>query len=184
MLDSSQAGTGRAAATAPAAGVGGQLQSALSRTLRWASRAEVRRALQGPQAQPLSATDAWLLDAIVMHDGVRVSQLAQWQGVDKSTVTPQVHRLEARGLITRCSSAADRRVVLLGATEQGRALHSGLAAAGAQYMDDVLAHWTARDRQLLATLLSRLADELDQRTAPPASRPALGEPDWPGHPPA
>ena len=181
MLDSRQAGT---APAPPGTGVGGQLQSALSRTLRWASRAEVRRALQGPQAQPLSATDAWLLDAIVMHDGVRVSQLAQWQGVDKSTVTPQVHRLESRGLVTRCSSTADRRVVLLAATEEGQALHSGLAAAGAQYMDDVLAHWTVRDRQLLATLLSRLADELDQRTVPPAGRRASGEPEWPGHLPA
>lgn len=191
MLDSEQANTATAvdvridiwtalgtdAKAGVRGGTGGRFQSAVSRTLRWA---EVRGALHGPRAQPLLATDAWLLDAIVAHDGVRVSGLTLWQGVDKSTVTPQVqvHRLENRGLVTRRSPPADRRVVLLTATEQGRALHTALAAAGARYMDDVLAHWTEPDRQSLAVLLSRFADELGPRTTPPA-RPALSWPDRP-----
>lgn len=151
--------------------VGEQLQSAVSQMLRWASRGDVRRALQGPQVQPLSATDAWLLEAIVTQRSVRVSDLALWQGVDKSTVTPQVHRLERRGLVARHGDQRDRRVVWLTATGPGLDLHRELSTAGARYVEGLLQHWTETDRYTLAVLLARFADELAARPGTARQQP-------------
>jgi hypothetical protein len=44
---------------------------------------------------------------IITRGPVRVSELASWQGVDKPTVTPQVHRLEQRGVVSRHGDPAD-----------------------------------------------------------------------------
>ncbi len=142
---------------------GDHLQGALGRVLRWASRSEVHEVLHGRHDQPLSATDVWLLDAVVTTGATRISDLAAWQGVDRSTVTPQVRRLESRGLVERRVDEQDRRAVLLVATERGRDLHRTLAEDRGRYLDAQLAHWSASDRQALATLLARFADDLDSR---------------------
>ena len=47
----------------------------------------------------LSATDAWLLGRITDTGPVRLSALADWQEVDRSTMTTQVRRLERLGLV-------------------------------------------------------------------------------------
>ena len=130
--------------------------------MRWASRGDVRRKLLGPAGKDLSPTDVWLLAAIDEQGPVRVSDLAAWQGVDKSTTTTQVRRLEVPGLVVRKPDPADRRAVLLTVTPRGRRARRRMAAAGAAVIQQILEGWSDDDRQTLGALLTRLADQLDQ----------------------
>jgi DNA-binding MarR family transcriptional regulator len=137
-----------------------QVQGAFTRLLWWAHRGDVRRSLLGAAAQTLSTNDITLLRMIITRGPVRVSDLASWQGVDKSTVTPQVHRLEQRGVVTRQSDPGDKRAVLLTATDDGlRRLHE-IDEAGVRLFADALDGWSDADRRSLAALMRRFADDL------------------------
>ena len=136
------------------------MQAAIRQLLRWASRADVRRVLAGEAGQDLSPTETWLLGQLVDNGPMRVTDLARWQGVDKSTMTPQVRRLEDHGFITRRSDPADRRAALLSVTAQGDRLLRQIHATGAAVFDDVLRDWAAPDGAALAALLTRFVEQL------------------------
>jgi DNA-binding MarR family transcriptional regulator len=136
-----------------------RVRQAAARLTWWTSRGDVRRRLLGAAGE-LSANDAWLLGVILAADSVRVSEVARMQGVDKSTISPQLRRLEQRGLIARTTDPSDGRVVLLRATDKGHRWQQELDAAGAAVFAEVLRRWTPDDVTALATLLTRFADQL------------------------
>ena len=150
---------------------GSQVQAAVTQVVRWAGRADVRGKLLGTAGRELSVNDVNLLRVIVAYGPVRVSDLAEWQGVDKSTITPQVRRLEERGFVARHPDPADRRAVLLSATAHGRRIRQKMDAAGAAVFDDVLRDWPKDDRLALATLLSRFAQQLSDQPPSRIRRP-------------
>jgi DNA-binding MarR family transcriptional regulator len=145
--------------TRGAADAGAQVQEALAQVLRWAGRRDIRRRLLGAAAEELSQNDVWLLTLIEANGPVRFSDLADAQGVDKSTITPQVRRLEEHQLIER-QPASDRRVSLLTITSRGRQVRHEMATSGADLFNEALQDWSAEDRDAFAALFTRLADQL------------------------
>ena len=137
------------------------VQAALARVLRWTSRRANRQRLYGAAAQELSQNEVSLLDAVASTGRVRLTDLAAWQGVDKSTITPQVRKLEERGLVVRSDDSADRRAVLLTITPRGRALQRRRAQAGAALINKLLQEWPAEEREAFAVYFTRFADQLD-----------------------
>ena len=123
--------------------------------------------MYGAAAQQLSQNEIWLLDAVAGTGQVRLSDLVAWQGVDKSTITPQVRKLEERGLLQRRADSADRRAVLLTVTPRGRALQKRRAQAGAALIDTLLQEWPAEERNAFAVYFTRFADQLDNHTPQP-----------------
>ena len=81
--------------------------------------------------------------------------------MDKSTITPQVRKLEQRGLLQRSADSSDRRAARLVLTPQGRALQKRRADAGTALVDAVLQDWPVEDRIAFARLFSRFLDQLD-----------------------
>jgi DNA-binding MarR family transcriptional regulator len=142
-----------------------QVRQAAARLTWWTSRGDVRRRLLG-DAGDLSANDAWLLGTIAAAGTMRVSEVARMQGVDKSTISPQLRRLEQRELLARTTDPADGRVVLVTATDKGRRWTRELDASGAAVFADALRDWPADDVAVLAKLLTRLADHLTIDSAP------------------
>ncbi|MGV0791629.1 MarR family winged helix-turn-helix transcriptional regulator [Mycolicibacterium sp. XJ1819] len=142
------------------------IYEAIRQIARWSNRPDTRVKLLGRAGQDLSPIDVDLLRAIVAAGPVRVSDLAQWQGVDKSTMSPQVRRLELRELIRRRPDPVDKRAVLLAATAKGQRTCQRMDIAGTQVIAQALEQWPGRDRQLLATLLSRFADDLTASDQP------------------
>jgi DNA-binding MarR family transcriptional regulator len=147
--------------------VGESLQAALNRILRWASRPRVAVDLAGPAGSGLSPTDLWLLDGVVRHGPLRISDVAAWQGVDKSTMTIQLRRLTERGLLARSTDPDDRRAVRIGATDEGRRLHADVSRHGAGVLESMLDDWDPDDRHALARLLTRFAERAG---GPPRTR--------------
>ena len=137
-----------------------EINAAFIRLIRWAHRGDVRRSLLGAAAETLSPNDITLLRTITEHGPVRASALAAWQGVDKSTMTPQVRRLEERGLVERHGDPGDRRAALLTTTDAGRRKLADIDEVGARLFARALDGWSSSDQDTLAALMRRLADQL------------------------
>src|SRR3954453_1231226 len=99
------------------------LGRAVPRLVRWFTRSEVKRPMLAAADPALSWTDAWLLGRIVDTGPLRLSALASWQEVDRSTMTTQVHRLEELALVERTADPDDGRAVLVRSTRTGTARH-------------------------------------------------------------
>jgi DNA-binding MarR family transcriptional regulator len=85
-----------------------------------------------------------------------MNELAKLLGLDKSSVTGLVDRAERRGLVARIPSTADRRSVLVGLTDQGRALVASVGGGFEADVTQVLGLLPAHDRAALSSLVSRL----------------------------
>ncbi len=72
-------------------------------------------------------------------------------------MTVQLRRLTERGLIDRTTDPDDRRAVRVGATDEGRRLHTGISRHGARILESMLDGWDPADRAELARLLTRFA---------------------------
>ncbi|KAF1068075.1 MAG: Organic hydroperoxide resistance transcriptional regulator [Pseudomonas citronellolis] len=78
-----------------------------------------------PLLQALGLTYPQYIAMLVLweQDGITVGDISSRMLTDPGSLTPLLKRLEAEGLITRTRSQADERVVELGLTDKGRALH-------------------------------------------------------------
>jgi len=93
-------------------------------------------------------------------DGRTVGELGERLGLESSTLTPLLKRLEAMGLVTRARDTRDERVVRVRLTETGRALEEPACAVPAELLAA-----SGLDPEELATIrdqLGRLQSALDR----------------------
>ncbi len=126
---------------------------------RGASAAAVRSYIDGPDALDNGQLDT--LDVLVSRDAWRMSELADALRVDPSTATRALQRLAALGLAQRSTAHADGRVVMVEATEAGRARRAQIDRRRARVMARLLGAFDAHERAQLASLMSRFIEELD-----------------------
>jgi DNA-binding MarR family transcriptional regulator len=117
---------------------------------------------------PLTGAGLLALRTIARRSGITVSELARTLDIDQSTISRQLHPLEANKLLTRAVDAKDRRVARLTVTAAGRRALSALGEATLNDIDVALTDFTAEDRRALADLLDRmragmLAARIDER---------------------
>jgi DNA-binding MarR family transcriptional regulator len=146
------------------------LERAVPMLVRWFTRSDVRRSMLAHTDPALSATDAWLLGRITDTGPVRLSQLADWQEVDRSTMTTQVRRLETLGLVARAPDPRDGRAILVRATRAGAARHRRTKQTARAVYEKLLANWTDDDLQQAAHVAALLVETLEHRQphTPPA----------------
>jgi DNA-binding MarR family transcriptional regulator len=89
--------------------------------------------------------------------GVTAGQLARALHVDPGTLSANLRRLEARGLVVRRRDPVDTRRVTLGLTGRGRALDVQQAATVEAAADALLAATSARDLAATVRVLDRFA---------------------------
>lgn len=103
----------------------------------------------------LSLTQLRVL-AILRDRRVKMSDLAAYLGLDRSTISGLIDRAEARGLVARTPSPHDRRGIEVALTRDGMAL----AARGAEEVARALAPMSERlsrpEARRLAELLQKL----------------------------
>ncbi|MFF8387164.1 MarR family winged helix-turn-helix transcriptional regulator [Streptomyces kanasensis] len=94
----------------------------------------------------------------------RMADLAERLEVVPRAVTSLVDGLEASGRVRRVPDPANRRVIRIELTEEGRATLRRLRSARRAAAEDVLAPLTTGQREVLGGLLSALVDGVpDQR---------------------
>ena len=119
-------------------------------------------------AIPLDRALFPLLVGIGRYEPIGVVELGERAGRDYTTVSRQLAKLEALGLVTRQPGQADRRVREALVTPQGRAMIDRLDAARERLGAAALADWDPQEVDALVRLMRKFAAALQQlpETAP------------------
>jgi DNA-binding MarR family transcriptional regulator len=111
----------------------------------------------------LSPTKLRALD-VLAEGGARVGELAAQVGVDETTATRLVDRLEALGLVERRSLPADRRVTVVGLTAAGEKLVAAVAVRRERFFCEVLSELEPDERVELVRLTAKAAGALREHS--------------------
>jgi DNA-binding MarR family transcriptional regulator len=104
-----------------------------------------------------------LLVRVSLHRNVTIGELADQVGRDYSTVSRQVTRLQALGLVHSEPSATDRRQRLLTVTAAGRKTVTKIDRARNSVMSEALDGWSNAEIAELARMVTRLAAAMQPR---------------------
>jgi DNA-binding MarR family transcriptional regulator len=96
--------------------------------------------------------------------GLRIGELADRVGVDDTTATRMVDRLEELGVAERRAAEGDRRATLVDLTDEGRALMRGVAEQRLLFFSDVLDALDPEEREQLVNLTAKAALALRARS--------------------
>ena len=143
----------------PADGAGLVPAPALAAQLRRAI-VLLRRRLRRQSPSELTVSQLSVLATVVRAGPLGVGQLAEAEVLPSPTVTRLADKLEQAGLICRRANPADRRGVLLGATEAGRELMARREQASDAWLAECLEALPRADRLALeraAQVLGSLA---------------------------
>ena len=104
---------------------------------------------------------------IGMHDCARSrpSDLADYFGVGKATISRQVKVLEQLGLIERRPDPDDGRAHLLVLTDEGRRRVETARTARQKRFHAMLATWPTEDVRMLGRMLARFNDLVESKAA-------------------
>jgi MarR family transcriptional regulator, organic hydroperoxide resistance regulator len=110
------------------------------------------------RAHGLTGARDWIV-LTALSTGPPQTQLAMAHalGLDKTTMTSLLDRMEGRGLITRCTDSHDRRARIAVLTDEGRRVQAEVTRARDRVETSLLATFSPREQELLRELLSRLA---------------------------
>ncbi|ADB33142.1 transcriptional regulator, MarR family [Kribbella flavida DSM 17836] len=90
---------------------------------------------------------------------LRVSQLAEELGLDRTTVTRHLDELESRGLVDRQPDERDRRAMVVTLTPMAQGFLDDLRARNRALIRRICADWTREERAMFGLLLPRFATE-------------------------
>lgn len=108
------------------------------------------------------------LSAVQRQPEIDQRSLARFIGFDTSTIGSVIDRLEARGLMLRNASKADKRVRLLTLTAEGEALLRLAEPAVLRAQERMLDPLPAQERALFMALIARVNQENQGRTLAPS----------------
>ena len=113
---------------------------------------------EAARAHGLAGARDWMVLS-ALSTGPRQTQLALAHslGVDKTTMTSLLDRLEERGLITRGTDSHDRRARIPELSEEGRRVQAEVTRVRDHVESGLLAAFTPQEQHLLRSLLTRLA---------------------------
>ncbi|MCT4355003.1 MarR family winged helix-turn-helix transcriptional regulator [Streptomyces sp. Je 1-79] len=140
----------------PSAALGGPVSHGLSRVARL-HRIAAGRLLKEVGLFP---GQEFLMMCLWDRGPVRQSELIKAMGLDPSTVTKMLQRLEQSGHVRRSPDPSDRRAALVEAAEDGGALRTGVADAWTGLEEYTLAGLTPAERTELTRLLSKVEENL------------------------
>ncbi|GHO45926.1 MarR family winged helix-turn-helix transcriptional regulator [Ktedonospora formicarum] len=127
-----------------------------------ACRAHNRAASERLKQLDLYVGQEMLLLSLQGKDGLTQSELASIHGVDLSTITKVVQRMERAGLVERRSDAHDARISRVYLTEQGRSLCEPSWQMWLDLEEQLTQGLTESERILLRRLLETVATNLER----------------------
>jgi DNA-binding MarR family transcriptional regulator len=107
----------------------------------------------------LTPPHAGILRRLAQSSGISQRELAAQLGMHASRLVGVVDEMESLGLIVREGNTDDRRTYSLQITPKGRETLKEIGKISYQHNETLLAALTPDERQTLATLLQRIADQ-------------------------
>jgi len=133
----------------------------LGRTLT--SRRLVASLQPGGEAR-LTPTKLHALDVVAEQGGCRIGDLARRLGLDDTTATRLVDRLESAGLAARRAEEGDRRATVVVLTPAGEELVRQTQDRRRRFFRDVLAALDPDEQDELVRLTAKAAEALQTRS--------------------
>ncbi|MFT8395362.1 MarR family winged helix-turn-helix transcriptional regulator [Propionibacterium sp.] len=120
----------------------------------------------------LSLTQVRVL-GILSDRQLRMTELAAYLGLERSTLSGLVNRAEQRGLLVRTRADSDGRSIEVSTTAEGRALAESVHGELAARLAPLVVKLDAEQRDCLAGLLESLPEPIESSgdSAPGAGRP-------------
>jgi len=138
-----------------------RVEESTSWLLNYGGRLAVRRFAARLQAHGITPPQWGVMVRLGQRDGQSLSEIGARALFDGPTMTGIVDRLEAGKLVQRRRDSADRRVINVYLSEQGRALMQSLPPIGRDTDRELLAGLPASDlacfRKALAKVISNLS---------------------------
>lgn len=106
----------------------------------------------------LGPTEEKVLELVRRHDHASVSDLSEYTGMAKNSISDVLDRLEAKGFIVRQPHPSDGRKVAIVATEEGAARIGHLFGGLLARLDALNVEYSARDLALIAEYQRRAAE--------------------------
>lgn len=119
-------------------------------------RAHRGRAAAALREMQLHPGQELLLMQLFDRDGQTQSELLECVGLDHSTVSKSLRRMQEAGLLTREPAAYDRRVMVVHLTEKGRGLQQQIAAMWRTLEQDSVRDLTADEIETFITIAGRI----------------------------
>ncbi|MBI5016061.1 MAG: MarR family transcriptional regulator [Deltaproteobacteria bacterium] len=110
--------------------------------------------------QDVSLVQSHILSAIRSLGKPSIQQVAGELGIDITTFSRQVKRLEAKGLIHRRVSPEDRRVSLLGLTDEAAGVLGQIDRVAGTRIEQILSVLTPFERDVVVGGLARLNEAM------------------------
>ena len=112
----------------------------------------------------LNLNTASTLAYVDQHGPITQTAIADGLGHGRAATGTYIDRLEQRGLVERLADSDDRRVWLVAITNDGRRLMVDVAEIDRRLRDQLRCGIDRSERQVLADILVRLKDNLDNST--------------------
>jgi DNA-binding MarR family transcriptional regulator len=126
-----------------------------------------RRLRPTAAAGALTTTEVDVLVAVDRHGPLRLSDLADFAGLNPTMLSRLIPRLEVAGLVRRLGAEGDRRVCRVEATTKGRRLLERIRSERNDALSRLLRELDTADRDAVfeaLPVLEMLADRLLERT--------------------
>lgn len=110
----------------------------------------------GPQPQGLTVIEWYIMRALYEQDGQHASELARAVGRAATSFTPNLDKLQLKGLVERRPDPADRRAVRIYLTESGKALRDDVLESARQIDDQITQMFPNGEFETFAEVLAKL----------------------------
>ena len=107
----------------------------------------------------LTPPDAGILRLLEVTQGISQQDLSTRLGIHPSRLVAILDELESRGLLERKPNAEDRRQYALYLTAKGKDTFARIGQIARQHQDALCVSLTEEEREKLAELLRKIADE-------------------------
>ncbi|MFJ9025377.1 MarR family winged helix-turn-helix transcriptional regulator [Streptomyces sp. NPDC102259] len=108
-----------------------------------------------------------LLMQLLDREGQTQSELLESVGLDHSTVSKSLRRMQDAGLLTREPAQHDRRVMVVHLTDKGRAMREPIAALWQSLEDISAGNLTEQQAQAFVETAYAITDAITSRPLPP-----------------
>ncbi|MCS6836243.1 MAG: MarR family transcriptional regulator [Anaerolineae bacterium] len=106
----------------------------------------------------ISVIEWYILRALYQQDGVQASKLARAVGRSATSFTPNLDKLQEKGLIERRQDIADRRATLVHLTPKGHALRDAVLRSASEVDQYIARHFAPHEFQIFLSVLQRLQE--------------------------
>ncbi|MEV7884025.1 MarR family winged helix-turn-helix transcriptional regulator [Streptomyces sp. NPDC002817] len=107
-----------------------------------------------------------LLMQLLDRDGQTQSELLESVGLDHSTVSKSLRRMQEAGLLVREPAAHDRRVMVVHLTDKGRAMREPLTAMWRALEETSALNLSAQEAESFVRTAYVIADAINSRAVP------------------